>query len=81
MLDEVFLRLSVLENVVREMKRSQLDLVCLSILEADQESPSLLVVEGMNTVRPGIKVDFDMLESDSLVQSLFDASTGFTSAT
>ena len=78
---EICLRVSVLENVVREMKRRQLDNVRLSFIEPDEELSAALSIEGLNSVRPSVAVDVDDLENDSTVESLFNSATVFTNMT
>ena len=80
-MDEVCLSLSALENIVREMKRRQLDHVRLSIAPAEDDLPASLTVEGLNVVRPSVVVNVDDLESDPAVESLFSAATVFTNIT
>lgn len=82
-MDSVYLRVSTLEKLVLELKHHQLDLVCLSVLDADPEDSfsATLSVEGINSVRPAMTIDVDGLESDPAVARVFESSAGFTNLT
>lgn len=80
-MDKICLRVSVLESLVRDLKHHQLDNVCLSVMDADEEMPAALIIKGVNSVRPSIVVDWDELESDPAVAALFSSATTRTSVT
>ncbi len=72
--NSIYVSVSELRSLVQDIRRSGMDIVEISISEADDDFPASLNFSGCNTNDTSLWADFDPLESVDNASELEDAS-------